>query len=199
MGISERKQRQQEQVRAAILAQSWQIVQDEGWESLSIRRIADAIEYSTPVVYKHFESKDAIMSAFSEEGYALLAKRLDEAKAAHRHPVDQLKAMAHAYWDFAQSHKKHYQIMYGLGIPTCEMVREIKEIGEVACLFHATVESAIQTGKQPDADVHLKATTFWSILHGLVAMGMIAQPGSPERARLILEDAAAGFIKALVE
>ncbi len=198
MGISERKQRQLEEVRAAILEQSWQIVEEEGWEALSIRKIADAIEYSTPVVYKHFESKDAILEAFSQEGYARLAENLISAKASRTAPDEQLEAISKAYWQFAQEHPKHYQIMYGLGIPTCQMVREIREIRQVSDLLHATIDDAIKSGKNPDVDSHLKATTFWSILHGLVAMTMIAAPGGPEMARRSLDDAVQGFIKALL-
>ena len=198
MGISERKQRQLEEVRSAILEHSWQIVEEEGWDALSIRRIADAIEYSTPVVYKHFESKEAIRSAFSQEGYALLAARLQHAKQSYDCPTDQLASLSNAYWAFAMEHPKHYQVMYGLGIPTCEMVRETLEIGEVSLIFRDTIEAAIRASKQPDAEVHLKAMTFWSILHGLVAMGMISGPGDPQTAKRILEDATTGFIKALV-
>src|SRR3546814_16906105 len=90
MGISERKQRQLEEVRTTILEQSWKIVEEEGWEALSIRKIADAIEYSTPVVYKHFESKDAILEAFSQEGYVRLAEKLATAKASRTAPDDQI-------------------------------------------------------------------------------------------------------------
>ena len=198
MGISERKQRQLEEVRSTILKQSWQIVEEEGWEALSIRKIADAIEYSTPVVYKHFESKDAILEAFSREGYARLSGILAAAKASHTSPAGQLEAISKAYWRFAQEHPKHYQIMYGLGIPTCQMVRDIPEIRQVSDLLHATIEDAIKSGKNPDVDGHLKATTFWSILHGLVAMTMISAPGGPEMARRTLDDAVQGFIKALL-
>jgi len=198
MGISERKQRQLEEVRATILKQSWQIVEEEGWEALSIRKIAEAIEYSTPVVYKHFESKDAILEAFSREGYARLARILTTAKASQPLPADQLAAISEAYWQFAQEHPKHYQIMYGLGIPTCQMVRDIPEIRQVSDLLHATIDDAIQSGKNPDVDGHLKATTFWSILHGLVAMTIIAAHGGPEMARRTLDDAVQGFIKALL-
>src|SRR5690606_4627422 len=108
--------------------------------------------YSTPVVYKHFESKEAIRSAFSQEGYALLARRLHQAKREHDRPTDQLMALSNAYWAFAEEHPKHYQIMYGLGIPTCEMVRETREIMEVSSVFHDTIEAAIRESKQPDAD-----------------------------------------------
>ncbi len=198
MGISERKQRQLEEVRTTILEQSWQIVEEEGWEALSIRKIADAIEYSTPVVYKHFESKDAILEAFSREGYARLAGDLATAKASRTSPAEQLAAISEAYWQFAQTHPKYYQIMYGLGIPTCQMVRDIPEIRQVSELLHTTIYAAIKSGKNTAVDGHLKATTFWSILHGLVAMTMIAAPGGPDMARRTLDDAVQGFIKALL-
>ncbi|QNL48035.1 TetR/AcrR family transcriptional regulator [Olivibacter sp. SDN3] len=198
MGISERKQRQMEEVRATILKQSWQIVKDEGWQSLSIRKIADAIEYSTPVVYRHFESKDAILEEFSREGYALLADKLCCAKADHSSPDQQLLAMSYAYWEFAKQHPKHYQIMYGLGIPTCEMVQEIDEIKQVSDILNESIAAAIKLSKNPDVDIHLKRTTFWSILHGLVAISAISAPGCPEKALLTLEDATKGFIKALM-
>ena len=198
MGISERKQRQLEEVRATILQQSWQIVEEEVWEALSIRKIADALEYSIPVVYKHFESKDAILEAFSREGYARLAESLGQATASQPAPDKQLVAISHAYWQFAHEHPKHYQIMYGLGIPTCQMVREIPEIKLVSDLLHAAIDRAIKSGKNPDVDGHLKTTTFWSILHGLLAMTMIATPGGPDMARRTLDDAVQGFIKALL-
>src|SRR5690606_20809930 len=165
---------------------------------LSIRKIAEAIEYSTPVIYRHFESKDAILEAFSREGYARLADSLTAAKASRTAPAEQLEAISEAYWQFAQAHPKHYQIMYGLGIPTCQMVRDIPEIGQVGNLLHTTIGDAIKSGKNPDADIYLKAKTFWSILHGLVAMTMIAAHGGPEMARLTLNDAVQGFIKALL-
>lgn len=198
MGISERKRRQLEEVRATILKQSWQIVEEEGWEALSIRKIADAIEYSTPVVYKHFESKDAILEAFSREGYARLASSLAKAKASQNVPAEQLEAISEAYWRFAHEHPKHYQIMYGLGIPTCQMVRDIPEIRQVSDLLHEAIDDAIKSAKHPEVDGHLKATTFWSIMHGLVAMTIIAAPGGPETARRTLDDAVQGFIKALL-
>lgn len=61
MGITERRLRQKEEVRSGILATAWQMVKDDGWQSLSIRKIADAIEYSIPVIYDHFQNKEAIL------------------------------------------------------------------------------------------------------------------------------------------
>ncbi len=197
MGISERKQRQMEKVRSTILQQSWQIVQEEGWQALSIRKIADAIEYSTPVVYKHFESKDAIVEEFTKQGYHLLAEKLERTQAQHDHPTQQLTAISHEYWDFAFNHAKHYQIMFGLGIPTCEMIHGIEEMKKVSDVMLFSINRAIESSKDPDADGHLKLRTFWSILHGMVAIEMLSSRGCYEKTRQILDDAVEGFIKAL--
>ena len=80
MGIAERRIRQKDEVRNSILETAWQIVREEGWQSLSIRKIADAIEYSVPVIYDHFENKDCILLEFGKQGFALLIKKLQAAK-----------------------------------------------------------------------------------------------------------------------
>ena len=64
MGIAERKQRQKEEVRSSILNAAWRLVESDGWQSLTMRKIADAIEYSAPVIYDHFANKEAILLEF---------------------------------------------------------------------------------------------------------------------------------------
>ena len=80
MGIAERKQRQKGEVKASILQAAWQLVEKEGWQSLSIRKIADAIEYSAPVIYDHFANKEAIMLEFTKRGFQQLNEQLIRAK-----------------------------------------------------------------------------------------------------------------------
>ncbi|MGY0040685.1 TetR/AcrR family transcriptional regulator [Pedobacter sp. NJ-S-72] len=101
MGIVERKMRHKEEIRTGILAAAWHMVVTDGWQSLSIRKIADAIEYSIPVIYNHFENKEAILLEFSKEGYQKLAVVLENARNSVDSPVQQLEVMANAYWDFA--------------------------------------------------------------------------------------------------
>ena len=80
MGITDRKLRQKEEVRASILDTAWEMVVTEGWHSFSIRKVADAIEYSVPVIYSHFENKDAILLEFNRKGFQLLSEAMAEAK-----------------------------------------------------------------------------------------------------------------------
>src|ERR1700730_7484376 len=100
MSIIDRKMRQKEEVRANILDTAWGLVVAEGWHSFSIRKIADAIEYSVPVIYSHFENKDAILLEFNRKGFQLLAEALAAAKSGEPDPANQIRKMARAYWDF---------------------------------------------------------------------------------------------------
>ncbi|MDQ3292284.1 MAG: TetR/AcrR family transcriptional regulator [Bacteroidota bacterium] len=196
MGILERKQRQKEEVRGSILRAAWALVQAEGWQALSIRKIADAIEYSVPVIYHHFENKEAILHEFTKEGFRLLNTQLEEAKKKHLDPAKQLKEMAYAYWNFAFSNKEYYQLMYGLGMPTCELVRQIPEVNKFSNTLQATIKDLIAASKNPEADYFLKYHTYWSMLHGLISINLTGRSKAPDKLNLsVLEDAVQGFIK----
>jgi len=198
MGIVERKIRHKEEVRSGILAAAWNMVITEGWQSLSIRKIADAIEYSIPVIYNHFENKEAILLEFSKEGFQKLAVVLSDAKNAHTKPSIQLSAMADAYWDFAFENKEYYQLMFGLGIPACEMVNQITEMKEMTSILISTIKEALAVAQNEEADSFLKFHTYWSILHGLVSIQMIDKDGKPDMIKkMILKDAMDGFGKSL--
>src|SRR5690606_41581868 len=98
MSIVERRIREKEAMRANILSTAWQIVKEDGWQSLSIRKIADAIQYSVPVIYDYFENKEAILLEFGKQGFERVIAKLTAAKASSTDPAEQLKAIADAYW-----------------------------------------------------------------------------------------------------
>ncbi|SDJ12767.1 transcriptional regulator, TetR family [Pedobacter sp. ok626] len=199
MGIAERKIRQKEEFRASILEAAWLQVLTDGWQSLSIRKIADAIEYSIPVIYNHFENKEAILLEFTKEGFQKLGEALQQVKDQHQEPAVQLEAMAHAYWDFAFDHQEFYQLMFGLGIPACEKVNQISEMKNMTTIMISTIQETIATSPNKEADFFLKYHTYLSILHGLVSIQMMRKDGKPtEENRKILQDAISGFIKSLL-
>jgi AcrR family transcriptional regulator len=179
MGILDRKQRQKDEVRTSILDTAWQMVVTEGWHSFSIRKIADAIEYSVPVIYSHFENKDAILLEFNRKGFELLTAALEQAKAGQTEPASQIRAMGRAYWKFAFENKEYYQLMFGLGIPTCEVAVRIPALGKFAEVIIGSIVAMVPAGEQPAFDPWLKYQSFWSMLHGLVSINMI-RLSSPE-------------------
>lgn len=206
MGITDRRQRQKEEVRSAILGTAWEIILSEGWQSFSIRKVADAIEYSVPVIYSHFENKDSILLEFSRKGFQLLADSLAAAKQGKPDPAEQIRAMGRAYWDFAFSNKEYYQLMFGLGIPTCDTASRIPALAEFNQVIMESLVAMAGPGKKPVFDPWLKYQSFWSMLHGLVSINMV----SPERAekpgehgdraalpRKVLDDVMCSFIRGI--
>jgi AcrR family transcriptional regulator len=198
MGILERKLRHKQEIKTSILEAAWQLVEQEGWHALSIRKIADAIEYSIPVIYSHFENKDAILLEFSREGFRRLAHHLQTAKEEHENPNQQLMAMAQAYWNFAFSNQEYYQLMFGLGIPACDTVKKVAEMKLFSDVIIPVLQKAVAMSSHPETSHMLKFHTYWSILHGLVSIQMIGKDNSSDPIQqMVLEDAIGGFIKAL--
>ena len=198
MGIAERRLRQKEEVRNLILDTAWQMVRQEGWHALSLRRISEAIEYSVPVIYDHFENKEAILRELSRRGFALLSKKLKQAKEKQEDPALQLLGIADAYWNFAFRNKEYYQLMFGLGMPCCDIDKCIPEKAEFRNLVMEPIGSMIKAARKKNVDACLKYHTFWSVLHGLVSIKMLGSASALETLnKLVLADAVSGFIKNL--
>jgi AcrR family transcriptional regulator len=111
MGIVERKSRQKQALRERILDAARRIVMREGFAALSMRKIADAIEYSPATLYLHFASRDEIAQALCAEGYAqLLATFVPLAQIAD--PAERLKALGRAYVAFGVAHPETYRLIF---------------------------------------------------------------------------------------
>jgi AcrR family transcriptional regulator len=198
MGITERRIRQREEIRSSILATAWQLVKEEGWQSLSIRKIADAIEYSVPVIYDHFENKEDILLQFGKDGFDLLTKKLQQAKKKSDDPAEQLRLMANAYWSFASRNKEYYQLMFGLGVANCETKKCIPEESVFRQLVMEPINEILAKSKKKGVNPCLKYHTFWSVIHGLISMKMLSYAEvADELNKLVLDDAIEGFIKNL--
>ncbi len=185
-------------MRTSILEAAWQLVMQDGWQALSIRKIAEAIEYSVPVIYDHFANKEAILLELTKQGFQKLNKELVEAKNEFAGPEGQIEAMAYAYWRFAFEQTAYYQVMYGLGMPSCETVNQINELSTFSELILQPVRELIARGNHPETDPFLKLHTFWSMLHGLISINMMA--GNEKKEELnqkVLQDFISGFISGM--
>ncbi|HET6994920.1 MAG TPA: TetR/AcrR family transcriptional regulator [Chitinophagaceae bacterium] len=199
MGIAERKIRQKEEVKASILQAAWALVEKEGWQSLSIRKIADAIEYSSPVIYDHFANKEAILLEFTRRGFRQLNEQLVAAKDKFTNPEQQIEAIAYAYWKFAFNQKEYYQLMYGLGMPGCDAVKQIPELTSFTETVSAPIKEMIAKSSNAGADCFLKLHTFWSTLHGLVSINMMGRNNDhkDELNAMVLKDFLIGFVSGI--
>jgi AcrR family transcriptional regulator len=117
MGHIERKQREKEAVKNNILAAARKIAASEGWHAVTIRKIADAIEYTAPIVYEHFENKEDLIRELIHSGFKLLAEQFANTRAKELNPKSQLIELSLIHWDFAFNNKELYQLMFSLERP----------------------------------------------------------------------------------
>lgn len=195
MAITANRIKQKEQLKESILEAAKTIILKEGWQSVSIRKIADAINYSLPVVYKHFDSKDAILEEFVKQGFDMLAAVMNGVKTKTNDPAAQLNEMAVAYFKFAFDQREYYQMMFGLGMPSCERASQIPEIGNFSKIIIYSIQQ-LSGAAEVNEQIMLKFHTFWSILHGLSSINMVNMTATPnEMQQRVLQDAVQGFIQ----
>lgn len=193
MGIAERKNRQKQALRERILDAARRIVVREGFAALSMRKIADAIEYSPATLYLHFASRDEIARALCAEGYAqLLETFVPLARIAD--PGERLKGLGRAYVAFGVAHPETYRLIFmedpsytgaALGGTAGAAKARTSAAGEAggtadddpdAAALHlmiAALEELKAAGRlSPSTDLLVWAEAFWATLHGIVALNL---------------------------
>jgi AcrR family transcriptional regulator len=197
MASKDRILRLKEETRCNILDASLKIVKEGGWDALSMRKIADEIEYTAPIIYEYYANKEAILLELTRKGFLLLAKQLEEAKAKHRLPAKQLEAMWLAYWDFAFAERELYQVMYGVETSCCEMAKKMPESELPTDLIWDVIVELMLPKVGTEDEVCVTYYTFWSVIHGLISINMVNRGNSDETNQQILKLAISGIIKSI--
>ena len=173
MGVKERREREKEATRRGILDAAQSIARAEGWSAVTIRKVADAIEYSPSIVYEYFSSKEAILLALLHEGFAALATQMRHALSADYDLSTQLYRLAASYVAFARHYPELYQVMHGFaGIAIDAQVRgaaaqDVCEIVENALISWAQSAGVVLQEPRVDAEI------AWSLLHGVVSLTVV--------------------------
>lgn len=110
MGLKERQGREREAVTKSILDAARELFVAEGYHSVSIRKIAEKIEYSPAAIYSYFPSKDDIFFALAEEGFRMLLDRAKEPAGAD--PLDDVRRAFWSFYEFSKDHPEHYALMF---------------------------------------------------------------------------------------
>jgi len=196
MASKDRIQRLKEETRVSILEAAYKIVKEEGWQALSMRKIADEIEYTAPIIYEYFSNKDAILEELNKKGFLYLAKEMEQARDKHDLPADQLEAMWMAYWNFAFKKKELYQLMFGVSMNCCS-AKKSPEAEAPAKLVTDTIRKLVNGKNLSENEVSRRYFTFWSVVHGLVSINLVNQGASDEINKQVLKDAIDGVIQAI--
>ena len=181
MGTAQRRERERTELRERILEAARDIVRREGFAALTIRKIADAIEYAPGTLYLYFENRDAIASELSSEGFRKLLEAFAPAEKIGD-PRARLEAIGRAYVRFGMKNPETYRLVFmeDPQLTTAVFKAAGDDPGQRA--YRALLdplEELRQAGRlRPGADVQALADTLWSLVHGIVSLKLTC-PGFP--------------------
>ncbi|SEE98282.1 TetR/AcrR family transcriptional regulator [Streptomyces sp. Ag109_O5-10] len=187
MSVQERKQRERAVRERLIVATARELAEQQGWDAVTTRRLAERIEYSQPVLYSHFRGKREIIGAVALEGAAEMAAAVRAAASAANSPRERVAALARAYLDFAERNPAVYDALFQLdgGLPYAQ--EDTPEPLKDA--FAALMESL---GEVAGDGVHpgLFTEVFWAALHGLATLtraGRLPRGDAERRVELLVD------------
>lgn len=178
MGVKERREREKSETRDKILDAARELFVTEGYDGVSMRRVAEKIEYSPTAIYVHFADKNELFHELCQQDYSRLAE-VFQSSAMSVDPLERLKQIGRTYIDFGVRYPNHYRFMFMTPHPAIEPNEEEcekkgnPELDAYAFLKWA-VQQAIDAGRLREelVDAELVSQTVWAAVHGVISLNI---------------------------
>jgi len=174
MGVKERRARQKKFLRQEILDAASELFVRDGYENVSMRRIADKIEYSPTTIYIYFKDKAELLEQVCKETFQRLARRLGKITEQPGDPLERLKRGLVAYIEFGLENPHHYRATFMMPLPEGfdhQKYHQEDSPGMQAFAFLTRgLAECIKAGKIPAMNVELAAQTLWAGIHGITSL-----------------------------
>lgn len=183
MGVKERKARQKTNLRQEILVAASELFVKEGYENVSMRRIADKIEYSPTTIYLYFRDKAELLDQVCNDTFSRLITDFKRIFDQSGDPVDRLKRGLTAYITLGLENPHHYRATFLLPAP--EGFDKSKHSlpdspGMQAFDFlRRCVFDCVSAGKFRGPDTELISQTLWAGVHGVTSLFITKNEGFP--------------------
>ena len=177
MGVKERREREKSETRDKILDAARELFVTEGYEGVSMRKVAEKIEYSPTAIYVHFADKNELFHELCREDFA----RLQDVVASEMpsDPIERLRQIGRNYVQFGQRFPNHYVFMFMTPHPEHELDEEDREIAgnpevDAYAFLKWAVQEAINAGcfREGVQDAELVSQTLWASVHGVVSLDL---------------------------
>lgn len=174
MGTKERREREREALRGEILAAARELFIREGYERVSMRRIAERIEYSPTTIYLYFRDKSEILDEICEQTFARLAKTLERIETKELEPLDVLREGCQAYINFGLRNRHQYRLTFMVSSESEDREDEPRyegSMGERAFGFlERSVGRCVEAGYFRSLEVAVASQVVWVSIHGLTSL-----------------------------
>lgn len=176
MGIRERREREKLETRDKILDAARELFVTEGYEGVSMRQVAEKIEYSPTAIYVHFADKEELFRELCHQDYARLAE-VFQSSVISTDPIERLKQIGAIYVDFGTRYPNHYKFMFMTAHPVQEMDEVDREVHgnpekDAYAFLKWGVKQAIDAGcfREELRDADLMSQTLWAAMHGVISL-----------------------------
>ena len=206
----ERRERDREEMRTNILDAARELFAQFGYDEVTMRKVAEKIEYSPTTIYLYFRDKETLIRELCAHDFLELAGKFQRI-ALVRDPIERLRKIGLAYLHFGLDHPNHYRLMFMTSNPyddPAEMNLEQGNPSEDAYAFlKMSVQEALQAGcfRVELKDVDLLAQTLWAGMHGVISLHIAKQDDawvewSPmkRRADLMIDALIVGLTKPVI-
>ena len=189
MGVKERQGREREAVARAILDAARELFVAEGYRNVSLRKIAEKIEYSPAAIYGYFASKDDIFMALAEEGFRILFAHAQDPPLAD--PIDDVRLGFLRLYEFSRVHPEYFALMFlDRSVPRISQdwerfgfVREMKK------RMDARIQTAIDAGAfPPSTDPEAVFRILMATIHGVATLTLCERLAPGENADALARD-----------
>ena len=166
MAIEDRRARERAARRELITATARKLAEQEGWDAVTTRRLSAEIEYSQPVLYKHFSSMEGVVAAVAVQGFGELADALSSARSGATDGQDAVARVAHAFIRFAHDNPALFDAMFTRATTLHFAAPDTPaELNAAFAELRAAVGMVAGTR---DADT--LSEVLWAALHGMVTL-----------------------------
>ncbi len=162
-------------MRALILDTAREMFAADGYEAVTMRRIAERIEYSPTAIYFHFKDKDALIRELCEHDFLVLAQKFASI-ARIADPVEKLRRTGHLYVQFGLENPNHYRVMFMTPHPKIDPAGSALRHGNPEEDAYAFLKSIVAQGIEQELfrrelrDVELITQTIWAGVHGVISL-----------------------------
>jgi len=174
MGSIERREREREDKRRQILDAARELFVEEGYDAVTMRKVADKVEYTPTAIYLHFKDKEELVREVVTQDFLKLGQHFASI-AEIDDPIEALSAMGASYLDFAQKYPNHYRLLFMTKLPqTTEQLPEhhgnpsLDAYALLCVLVHKAMERGLFREDLTDAE--FVAQLLWSGMHGIAAL-----------------------------
>jgi AcrR family transcriptional regulator len=208
MGVKERRERQKSETRDKILDAARELFVTEGYDGVSMRRVAEKIEYSPTAIYVYFADKQELFHELCQQDYARLADVFQSSQMSSD-PIERLRQIGSTYTEFGVRYPNHYKFMFMTPHPPHPPDEEDREVMgnpevDAYAFLKWAVQQAIDAGRLRGElqDAELISQTLWASVHGVISLE-IAKCSDPwvdwrpleQRAQMMLDVTLRGLVR----